>query len=446
LEESVLKKIAVFFVLFCFVLTGSVIAFDESWITSTSIGNPDAEIVLTMSIGVDYTTASSYVQRQNWAYETYSNWARKHPNVRIEVELRPSGDISVYMAKLLNQAAVGRAPDIVNIDSFWLSNFTKRGYVQSIDEFMSEDEKNQWFDFTKAVCQIDGEQYALWGETDARYLYYRKDMFPKAPETWDELIEYASAASEKYGVHGFLTIPGHGEGAVNECTWPYFWAQGGNIFDEEGKPIFGIGENKERLISIYTWYVDLIEAGASPRMMASFNNFDNILAEYKAGNVASFIEGSWAVAQLKELDAEQWEKIGMAPFPQKEAGQRANSNGGWTFALFTDDSDKKREAFNFVWECFMSQEAMAKRCMIYNYIPVRKDIFEHYSFFRDDPLQQLFGESLQYGRARPASPLYTIVSDSLATALGNILMGRQTPEDAIDQAQRTVMEAYEEQN
>lgn len=440
-----MKRVLVILALTSVFFTGFIFGFDESWVTANSIGNPDAEIVLSMSIGVDYTVASSYEARRAWAYEIYTNWARKHPNVRIEVELRPSGDISVYMAKLLNQAAVGRAPDICNIDSFWLSNFTKRGYVASIDEFMSDEEKNQWFDFTKAVCQIDGEQFALWGETDARYLYYRKDMFPKAPETWEELIEYASAASEEYGVHGFLTIPGHGEGAVNECTWPYFWAQGGVIFDEDGRPVFGEGKNKEILISIYQWYLDLIEAGASPQMMASFNNFDNILAEYKAGNAASFIEGSWAVSQLKELDSEQWEKIGMAPFPQKEAGQRANSNGGWTFCLFTDDPEKKAEAFNFVWECFMSEAAMAHRCMIYNYIPVRKDIFEDFAFFKEDPLQQLFGESLQYGQARPASPLYTVVSDSLATALGNILMGRQTPAEAIDQAQKTVLEAYEEQ-
>lgn len=419
--------------------------FNDSWITAQRVGNPDAKIKLVVSCSNGYTPGSPYETQAQWARETYEAWARRHPDVQVEFQIRPDGQISNYMAKILSQAAVGRAPDVVNIDSFWVSNFTSRDLIPSIDKYMTEDEKNQYFDFTKKVTQVDGEQYVIWGETDARYLYYRKDWIPNPPETWDELIETAVKVSEEHDAYGFLVNAGHGEGAVNECTWAYFWAQGGNIFDENGRPIFGEGKNREIMINILNFDRRLIESGASPKMIASITGFDPILAEYKAGNAAMFIEGSWALTQLKDIDPELASKYAIAPYPQMEKGQRANSNGGWTWGILTDDPVKSKEAYDFVWECFTSKDAMAKRCQVWNYMPVRKDVFEDTFYFKTDPVQNFFAESLKYGRARPASPLYTKVSDSMATAVGNVMLGRKTAEEAIDEAYAEVLSAWKEQ-
>lgn len=417
---------------------------DFEWVTEDRVGNPDAEVVLEAYLNRENTLQTPYESRRNYFKEAAEAWARKHPNVRIDIQAAVPGQISQNMSKLMTEAEVGAAPDILNLDSFWVGNFVTAGSLQPIDQFMTQKEIDAFYDFTKDVTMSEGNQYAIWTETDARFVYYNTEMIDEPPTTWDELIEKALAAKEEYGVHGFLTDAGHWEGAANENTWPYFWAQGGEIFDEEGKPVLGQGENKQYLIDIFSFLKRLVDTGASPQKISGITGFDPILAEVKADNVAMFINGSWALSQLKDIlgdDAAKWDFV---PYPQMEADQAGNSNGGWTFALTTEDEYKRSLAFSFVWEVIASKSAMADRCKAANYMPTRKDVYDEFNYFKTDPNQQKFAETLKNGRARPANDLYPTVSDLVQTAVGNVLTGQSSPEEAVEQLNKEALKAWEE--
>ena len=429
---------------FSFLLVSVTFAYSPNWITPERIGNPNAKIVLHALLGREDTLYTPYASRKAYVEKAYERWARRNPDVQIIITPEIPGQISSNMAKLLTQIEAGQGPDLASVDSFWIGTFIAKGAVQPLDQFMTKEERDTFFNFTKDVTVANGHQYAIWAETDARYLFYRKDWIKTPPRTWDQLIQTALKMKKEHHVYGFLTDAGHWEGAANENTWPYFWAQGGRIFDKSGKPIFGEGKNKEIMLNILNFDKRLVESGAAPQMISSITGFDPILAEVKANKVAMFIDGNWAINQVHDIVKDADQKWAIAPYPQMKADQRGNSNGGWTQAIITKDPVKQAAAFNFIWEVYGSELAMAKRCALYNYMPTREDVYKDFSFYTTNPLQQFFAESLKYGRARPASTLYPIVSDLMQTAVGNVLLGVKSPEQAIDEAYAKALKTWKE--
>jgi len=427
-------------------LAGIGISKDSEWITTTRIGNPKAKIELEAWVGRDESLQSPYSSIRGYVTESRTAWAKRHPNVKIKLHTNPAGEISVTAAKLMAVAAAGNAPDFAHIDSFWIGSFIKRGLVQPIDIYMTQKEIDSFYDFTKKATMSEGRQYAIWGETDARFLYYRKDWIQEPPRTWDELIDTALKMKKEHNVYGFLT-KAVAEGACNENTWPYLWAQGGKIVDEKGKPVFGEGKNREIMLNILKFDKRLVESGAAPKMIASMTSFDPILAEVKAGHVAMFIEGSWAWGQIGDLigKKERDEKYDIAPYPQMKPDQYGNSNGGWTWAIFTKDPVKQALAYSFIYECIGGEAAMAERAKIYGYIPTRKDVMKDYVYFATNPLFQKFAKwGLECGGVRPATTLYPLISDAVATAVGKVLTGRLSPEKALDEAYEKAIRGWKE--
>lgn len=141
-----------------------------------------------------------------------------------------STDIGEAMVKLIEQARVGNALDLVNVDSFFLPRFYE--YLQPVDEYVSEAHLNDYFPFVReGMANNDGQVVAIWPETDARGLYYRTDLVPDPPETWEELINSASEISAEEDIAGYLFPVGRGEGTTFSML-PFFWAQGSTLIDD----------------------------------------------------------------------------------------------------------------------------------------------------------------------------------------------------------------------
>lgn len=421
---------------------------DFEWVTATRIGNPNAEIVLTANVQRESSPMSPYAVRSEYVIKKATEWAKAHPNVRIELQVPPAGQISENMAKMLTQAEAGNAPDFAHIDSFWVGTFIDAGYLQPLNPYLTQQDIDAFLDFTKEVTVRDGKMYAIWGETDVRFLYYRKDWIDTPPRTWDEVIEIGLKIKEEHpGVIPYLTAIGQWEGAANEGTWPYFWAQGGEIFDPEtGAPVIGVGKNKEALVNVFNYHKKLVDTGVMPLSVNSYRGLDPVMAEAQADRVAMLINGSWAYPQLEGMVNDFEQKWDFTHIPQMESDQYGNSAGGWTWAVFTDDPVKQALAVDYIMYTVGSKEAMAERCKAYDYLPTRTDVYEFDPYFSTNPRQQKYYEALQYAKARPAHPLYTTCSDLIQRAMGDVILGRKTAEKAVDEIQAALMEEWERIN
>ena len=52
---------------------------------------------------------------------------------------------------------------------------------------------------------------------------------------------------------------------------------------------------------------------------------------------------------------------------------------------------------------------------------------------------------LAHGKARPGVPVYPSMSEDIQIAIGTVLTGEATPEEALDRAYKSSLSAYEEQ-
>ena len=337
---------------------------------------------------------------------------------------------------MLEQARAGRAPDCATVDFFQLALFIQQGALSPVTEYFTQEEVDDLFPFIKAgITGPDGKLYAWWWNTDLRLLYRNKDIVPNAPQDWAELKAAALDAASK-GKEGVLFNGGRWEGTTFDWL-AQFWAQGGKLVDDTGKPIFGEGEDREKMLKALAFYKDLVDSGAAPKRVATIKNYNDFNAAVVAGTAAMFIGGHWQNFQLKEaMPAEEFAKWEASAIPGPTPEQRSTGTGGWTVAALSKDPEKIKLCMDLLREVYMGP---ANNVM--SQLPTRKSLFASLEAFKD-PFFKIVNESLVNGQARPGVPIYPEISNQIQIMMGEVLSGTKEPEAALDDAWARVNDAY----
>jgi multiple sugar transport system substrate-binding protein len=406
-------------------------------VTPVRIGNPDAPMHLTVWAQQDYSHLAALPSIAHVFDIVFNEWAAANPNVQLEMSMMPA--LEQHKAKLLLAAASGRLPDVASIDSFWLPLFLEGGHLQPLNPYWPADDRADFLPFTtETLSDRSGNIYGVWHETDCRALFYRKDLVPEPPRTWDELIATGSRIARERHIAGYLFNAGRWEATVFDHL-PMVWAQGGELVDADGRPVFGLPPNRERLVNVLTFLRNAVQSGASPRAVLANNDYKQLSAAAIAGDVAMFLGGNWQIRELKDaMPPEEFAKWGVAPIPQLREGPAPTGTGGWVWVVFSKDPEKRRAAAKFILDIEAPGNA-ARISAGTGRLPVRRSVYRDFEEFRQEPFA-FFGEMLGSARARPAVPIYNAISRELQIAIGYAIEGTRTPEQAVDAAFRTIVD------
>ena len=402
--------------------------------TKDRIGLADAPKTLTVRLTNDSPNNADPAIAQGYQ-KLFVDFIKKHPDWKLQMQFM-SADIGTEQAKMLEQAKAGNAPDCAAVDSFVLSQFMVNHVLADFTPYFSKDEVADLFPFIRnGITDKDQTIRAWWWDTDLRVLYRNKSIVPDAPQTWDDLKK-AGIASVKEGMEGILFNAGRYEGSTFDWLANY-WALGGKLVDDSGKPVFGEGENKEKFLKALTYYKDLVDSGAAPKRVTTIGNYDDLNAAAAAGTTALFIGGNWQLAQLKAtLDADEFANWTFSPIPGPTADQRSTGTGGWTIASFSKDKDKVEMCANLARDIYMGPgNALQQQ------LPTRKSLFDKYEVFATEA-NKTFAEALANGQARPGAPIYPEISNQIQIMMGDVLSGTKQPEEALNAAFKATMEAY----
>ena len=259
---------------------------------------------------------------------------------------------------------------------------------------------------------------------------------PQAPRTWDELLESAKRAGED-GVDGYLFNGGRWEAATFD-NLAYFWLQGGELLDTEGRPVFAKGDNKEKMLNVLRFLRETVTSGASPSRVATITAYDEFQTAAQAGNVAMFLGGSFQWPTLKEaLGEEEFAKWEVSEIPGMEPGQTATGTGGWTMGAFTEDREKVAACASILKEIYIGEGNE-----LTGELPTSEPLFSSLKAFQE-PIYKTFRSYLKHGQARPGLAVYPAMSSELQIAIGSVLTGSATPEEALEIAGERTDQAYE---
>ena len=405
----------------------------QALVTPVRVGRAGAPLTLQVWAQQDYSHLAARPAIATAFTMVFDDWARAHPGVQLRVSVMPA--LELHKAKLQLAAAAGRLPDVASIDSFWLPLL--KDHVQPLEADWPEADRRDFLPFTISTLSDAGHVYGLWHETDCRVLFYRKDLVPSPPGTWEELLDEASRIAREQKIAGYLYNAGRWEATVFDHL-AMFWAQGGELVDSNGRPIFGEGANREAMLRLLEFLRDTIQRGASPRSVLANNDYQQLTGAAVAGDVAMFLGGNWQLkdlqAGLSPADFARWD---IAPIPQARAGTRSTGTGGWVWVVFARDPERRRAAIDFIRDVEAPAHA-ARISEATGHLPVRRSVYRDFPIFSQDAWYRRFGEMLVDGHARPTVPIYPAISERLQLAIGSVVSGDKTPEAALDEAWRAV--------
>jgi multiple sugar transport system substrate-binding protein len=428
LSRSAVARIA----LLAGALAAPPLAAEDALVTPVRVGRPDAPLVLRVWAQQDYSHLAARPGIARVFHDVFEAWARAHPGVRLEISVMPA--LEMHKAKLLLAAAADRLPDIASVDSFWMPLFLEGHHAQPLDPYWPAADRADYVPFAiDALSDKEGHVYGVWHGTDCRMLYYRKDLVPAPPKTWDELLETASRIAREKRIAGYLYNAGRWEAAVFDHLG-MFWGQGGRLVDDGGRPLFGEPPHREKMLRVLRFLHDTVATGASPRAVLGHNDYQQLTSAAIAGDAAMFLGGNWQLRDLQSgLSPAEFAKWDVAPIPRAPGARETTGTGGWVWVMFSRDPERQRASAEFLQ--FVESAASSGRILEQTgQLPVRRSHYRDLAFFRQDPWYVKFGEMVAHGQARPGVPLYPAISEQLQLAVGYAVSGDKTPEQALDEA------------
>ncbi len=357
----------------------------------------------------------------------------KETGVEVEVEVVPWSDL---LNRILAATTSGQGPDVLNIGNTWSASLQATGGLMPFDDAALEQlgGKDRFLSGSlSATGAADQPPAAVPLYSLAYGLYYNKAHFAEAgitspPQTWDEFVA-AGQKLTKAGRWG-LTMEG-GSGTENiHNVFTLSKQQGGDFFDESGKPTFNTPAN----VAAIKQYVDFMQADkiVNPSN-AEYSNGTTALQDFAKGKSSMLF---WQAAQgsLEELGMKP-EDIGVAPMPvpAEGGGEPITSMvAGINLAVF-NDTEHKEEAVDFV-EFMTSVETQKSLNKTYGSLPSVKDAYDDPAFQTENV--QVFKTILETSAAPlPAvaeeSQFETLVGTTVKSLLADAASGKKVTEQDI---------------
>lgn len=351
-----------------------------------------------------------------------------------------SADVAPAMSKLLQQAASGNAPDVAMVDGFLFPRFEELASPVDqqleaagieVDSFLAP--------FRDALSGPDGAK-GMQFTTDVRIMYYRKDLIPTPPTTWDEVLEVGKDLQQQ-GLT-FQYPAGRGEDAVITTIWPSLYAAGGSIFNEDGSLGFASGDGYQAVLETLEFIKETVDSGITPTAVSTYIDNEGFVPDLLAGTIGMTYGGTWQVGYLEQLAEEAGVEVtdmwGVAPLPNKTGDNFKSSAGGWMYVVFADDEESIDAAAKFVIDGFISDEGMVGWSNATGFLPTRSTVYDDPRYI-GNAFTDVFKEHLdQYAVLRPADEAYQEVSTAMQIAMSNVASGQSSPKDALDQAIATI--------
>ena len=361
--------------------------------------------------------------------------------------------------------AAGTAADVIQMDSFMVSEFASSGYLEPLTEQAKGWDQYQYYmPGLLEVASYDGNVYALPTDTDVRMLWYDKSNFEKAgiavpwePKSWAEVLDAAQKLKDA-GVQYFFQLPAgikQGEGATMQGFYMALLGADkpegdrNRLLNRETGQWIGDSPGIRNTLDLYkTVYQDM-------GMPADLNYAADIgaavreaLANDQLGILAS---GSWEDACLWDCNGvnlpsreERDALVGWTPWPGNgEEGSKATTNisGGWTIGVNSKAADKAL-AFKLVSTIF--DVGNFKDWTIKNHrMAVRTDISESPEYMADPYLAKATALAADT-TGRDTIPGYQTVSALVQQMTSDILDGASV-EDTVQSYHDALVDEFGEE-
>ncbi|MBZ4665864.1 ABC transporter substrate-binding protein [Mahella sp.] len=363
-------------------------------------------VTITLAQGKDVTDATENTIQ---AFET------KYPNIKVNFQEMPSESDQQHNSYVTALSAGDDSVDVYSIDVVWPAEFAAAGWVEPLDDYFPQSEREKYLQGPIQSCTYDGKLYAAPFFTDAGLLYYRKDLMPTPPETWDELYNIGKQLMDEGKVeYGFVFQANQYEGLVCDAL-EYIHSNNGKVLD--GSNVVLNSENTIEALDIFKKMLDI-----APEGVTTYIENDSLVA-FQEGRAAFMRNWPYAWAVVNSDESKVKDKVGIAPIPKGPKGDATGKAtlGGWNLAI-NKNSKNKDAAWKFV-EFVISEEGQKIQAIDGGHLPVLQSLYEDPDVIKANPYFESMYDVLINALPRPVSPFYPQISESMQINIHKFLMG-----------------------
>lgn len=329
---------------------------------------------------------------------------------RIRPEFLPT-DASQQREQLVRRlGASDPSIDIIGMDVIWTGEFANAGWVEPWRGKRAEQVTESVFPNVIETASFEGDLYAAPFNTNTQLLWYRKDLVPKAPRTWDEMISMAEELGR--GNSGTIQVQANRYEGFTVWVNALIESAGTQILSGPETVALAQGPTEKALAVIGR----LANSSAAPSGLSTSDE-DSARLAFEAGESAFMTNYTFAYASAAAEAPEIAKEMGFARFPRVDPNEPSKPPlGGFNLAV-SAFSDNKDVAFDAA-ACLAGRESQKTAVELDGLPPSRSDLYTDKTVTDAYPgFAQLVKESIEASGPRPTAPAYQDVSLAVQRSL-----------------------------
>lgn len=360
----------------------------------------------------------------------------------VQVPSQSESDVT----KLMTAVRGGVGPDVYLFNRPFAGQRAADGVLQDLTSYLGEDLSGNYLEFAYNECKFQDGLYALPFDTDARALYYRKDILTEVgadpaeldaangPITLARLDEITALIDQKdeggkYTRLGF--VPWFSQG------WHYTWGFdfGGTFYSPEECKITATNEG---VVAGFTYMYDRANAlGAAEvqEFLSSVNRPDAPPAQnpFITGAVAFMVSGDWDIVNLSTYAPDI--EYGVTYIPVPNEGDTPSSWSAGFSAVMPQGAKNPEGAAAFI-KYFTGPDGQRVYVKDTSHLPTYAALLDEAELFSEQHV--FFKDLLEYSTSLPTVPVGALLWDELTSAQERVTLNEATPDEALQQVDERV--------
>jgi multiple sugar transport system substrate-binding protein len=316
-------------------------------------------------------------------------------------------------------AAKDHTVDVMGLDVTWEAEFAEAGWALPWTGGNETKAKADQLPGPLDTATWQGKLYALPYNSNTQLLWYRKDLVPTPPKTWDQMISMAQKLKAQKKPY-YVEEQGFQYEGVTVWFNSMVASAGGSVLSSDGSKV-SLGP--PALTALQTMH-KMATTVANPSLGTSQEGQAQLA--FETGKSAfeinyPFVWSAMIADAPKPGGVDLTKEFGYAPFPTVKAGQQARSTIGGIDLAISPFSQHKQLAFDAAL-CLASKPNQLVGATQGGLPPTLKTLYTDppAAFKKQYPFYQLIYKQLQNAAVRPKTPAYQSVSIAISHAISPV--------------------------
>lgn len=306
-------------------------------------------------------------------------------------------------------AANDSSIDLLAMDVDWTAEFATAKWIVPVPNQLAQQIRSQDLRGPVQTATVNGKLWAVPINSNTQLLWYRKDLVPNPPKTWNQMIDDAEQLA-KQGKPHYIEV----QGAQYEGLTVWFNSlvnsAGGQIITGQNKVVIGTpAQTAARIMRRLAGSV-----AADPSLNVTMEGQAD--TAFDQGKAAFELNYPFVWQSAKTTNPAVAKHMGYAAFPQVTPGMTPRvSIGGYNLGI-SSHSKHADLAFQAA-QCLIQPVNQTRNAVKGGLAPVAATIYDQPSFEKAYPFHQLIKQQLQTYGLRPQTAAYADVTLAIQKAL-----------------------------